>query len=207
MTCCGRDASKCAVVALIATIVTFVAFFAVIIAGVTIVATPYDFENLPYFADTQCTPSAVSVVMMPKCDSTTIEGDTTYYDEYVAIWKCLETGASILENPFAGNRQQQIAQNSIGDFPLNVRQNVTCNTVNLPVQYPGWKNFFKCQVWNTCFFDIDMIEDLQANAVTRYNRGYHLLYASAGIIGLCVICFLAFLIICFECCSRGSQYV
>lgn len=209
MTCCGRDLSNCATFGLVVTAIIFVTFFAVLIAGITIVATPYDFENLPYFADTKCTPIAVTVVTMPNCDTTATESGTIYYDQYVAIWQCKETGASILENPFAGNRQESIARNSIGDFPLKITQNVSCNTVNLPVQYPGWKNFWGCQVWNTCFFDTDMIKDLQANAQTRYNRGFHLLYASAGLAGLSVICFIVSMVILCDCCSCGkrSEYV
>jgi len=205
-TCCGEK-SKCGIIAMISTIVSFVALFAVFIAGITIVSTPYDFENLPYFADTQCTPSAVLVVKMPLCDATSdAEGGTNYYDEYVAIWKCQETGATILENPFAGNRQEQIAKNSINDFPLQVTQNVSCNTKNPPIQYPGWKNFFQCQVWNTCFFDTDMIEDLQANAYDRYQRGYHLLYASAGLFVLTAICFTILMMDVCECFGK-QQYI
>jgi hypothetical protein len=179
-----------------------------LIAGITIVATPYDFENLPYFADTQCTPVSVTVVKMPLCDVVIdSEGSRDYYDEYGAIWKCQETGATIMENPFAGNRQQKIAENSINDFPLQVTQNVSCNTKNPPIQYPGWTNFFQCQVWNVCFFDTDMIEDLQANSLNRYQRGFHLLYASAGIGALCIASFIVFMADMMSCCKTGYNTV
>ena len=136
-TCCGNEASKSGMLGFISIIVFLTASFAVMIAGVTIVVTPYDFENLPYFATTQCTPVNVTVVKMPLCDVIRSEYGTGYYDEWIAIWKCLETGASLVENPFAGNGQQSIAMNSMNDFPLGVLQNISCNTLNLPVQYPG----------------------------------------------------------------------
>jgi hypothetical protein len=205
-TCCGTTKLGC--ISLAISITMFVAFFAVLIAGITIVSTPYDFENLPYFAQTQCTPIAVTVVKMPLCEFVSGgEGPDSYYDQYLAIWKCKETGASIIENPFAGNRQLSIAQNSINDFPLQVTQNVSCNTVNLPAQYANWTNFYNCQVWNTCMYDIDMIEDLQANAQDRYNRGYHLLYASAGIGGVCLIFLTIYFIDLSRCCRKDATFV
>lgn len=192
---CCAERSKGGIISLVLTMVTFVAFFAVLIAGITIVATPYDFENLPYFSIIQCTPIAVSIIYMPLCDEVNDgDGGIYHYDEYAAIWQCKETGATIMENPFAGNRQRQIAENSMDDFPLNQIQNVSCNTKNLPAQYPDWTNFFQCQVWNTCFFDTDMIEDLQANSLNRYQRGFHLLYASAGIGALCLVSFIVFIV-------------
>jgi hypothetical protein len=191
---------------LTALIVTGLAFVAVLVAGITIVATPYDFANLPYFEQTQCTPVAVTVVKMPLCDVVSDEFGTEYYDEYVAIWKCNETGASILENPFSGNRQESIAQNNANNYPLNIIQNVSCNSKNLPIAYPGWKNFFQCQVWNTCFFDTDMIEDLQINSQDRYNRGFHLLYASIPLFVALVVFFIIFSSIICECCKK-SQYI
>lgn len=115
----------------------------------------------------------------------------------------------ILLNPFSGDTNKDLIIRSINDFPLNVTQNVTCNSVNLPTQYPGWKNFYECQVWNTCFFDVDMIEDLQENAEIRYNRGYHLLYASAGLAVAFIVLLIISLCILFECglCTKNSQYI
>jgi hypothetical protein len=208
MTWCDGDPSRCKVISFVGVCVTGVAFFIVIIVGMTILGTPYDFENLPYFTDTQCTPVAVTVAKMADCDSVTTDGGATvYYTEYVAVWKCKETGASILENPFTGKRQESIAQNNANDYPLNIIQNVSCNSVNLPINYPGWINFHACQVWNTCFFDTDMIHELQNNALYRYNQGYHLLYASAGIGGLCLIFIIIFTVDMYKCCSsRYTEY-
>lgn len=174
------------------------------VAGLAIISVPYDFENLPNFADTQCTPINVNVAKMENCGSLDYEYGTSYYSEYVAVWECKESGASIIENPFAGNRQKSIAKNNMDDYPLNVIQNVSCNNVNLPAKYPNLQSFYQCQVWNTCFFDVAMIKDFQENALERYNKGYHLLYATAALAGVLAILFIIFLIVCFNCfnCKR-----
>lgn len=163
------------------------------IPAVVILTVPYDFENLPYFAPTTCTPINVTVVKMFNCDEMKTEYGTTYQSEWIAIWKCQETGASLVEHPFAANPQESIAKNDVNDYPLNVLQDITCNTRVPALQYPGWSNFFGCQVWSTCFFDIDMIEDLQQNAQSRYNRGYHFLIACSIFAGLSVVFIVAYL--------------
>lgn len=176
--CCGKEAEGWNCAGLIVVCFLFVLTFSLMIPAATILNVPYDFDNLPNFATTQCTPVQVSVVKMPGCSVVRGEYSDRYVDEWIAIWKCLETGASLIENPFASNSKQVIAQNSINDYPLNVLQNISCNTAVAPLQYPNWSNFYGCQVWSTCMLDVDMIQDLQQNAQVRYYRGYQLLYAS-----------------------------
>lgn len=80
--------TKCGTFCFIVTGTLFLATFAVLIAGIVILVTPYDFENLPYFKPTQCTPVAVTVATMPNCKTINSEYGSATFDEYVAIWQC-----------------------------------------------------------------------------------------------------------------------
>lgn len=209
MTCKFGSAvlNKIGIISFVVSAILAVASSVVLLSGLTIVASPYDYENLPNFAPSQCTTSAVTVVLMKRCEVFRGEFDDAYFDEWVAVWRCRETGASIIENPFAANRRKTVAVNNMNDYPLEVLQNVTCNTINLPAEYPSVTNFFQCQVWNTCFFDVDMIEDLQENAAKRYERGHNLLYASAGLFVASCIFFVIFMLDICGPCSKKTEFV
>ena len=190
----------------ITAIVAFAAALAVMSAGITLRRYPIDYSNLPNFKNATCTPAAVTTIKLDQCyTSSDAEGGSTIASEWIAVWKCQETGACVVEDPFAAVGSQTVADNSNNDYPLGVTQDVYCNTVNLPSAYPNVVNYNQCQVWNACFFDVPMILDLQANAQTRYDQGLHLLYACAGLYGLSLV--LAALCIVITFCCDKPQFV
>jgi len=190
----------------ITAIIVVTASVAVLVAGIALRQYPIDYDNLPNFGNSSCTPTAVTTIKLDNCFVTTdAEGSTSAHSEWIAVWKCQETGASIVEDPFSAVNSQTVADNSNNDYPLGVAQDVYCNKVNLPITYPNVVNFNQCQVWNACFFDVSMIIDLQANAQNRYNQGLHLLLASAGLFGLSII--LAVICVVTVCCCDKPQFV
>jgi hypothetical protein len=176
---------------------------ATLIAGVTLRQYPIDYVSLPNFKNASCTPVEVTTIKFENCFVTTDSESSavTYSSEWIAVWKCQETNASVVEDPFSAVSSQTVADNSNHDYPLGVTQDVYCNKVTLPSSYPNVLNYSQCQVWNACFFDGPMIIDLQANAQNRYDQGLHLLFASAGLFAGAVI-ILAICLICVCCCNK-----
>ena len=179
-----------------ATVVTFIASIALVSAGLGITQYPIDFANLPNFGNATCTPDAVTTIELNRCyQHSDGDGAIDYYIEWIAVWRCRETGASIVDDSFAAVSSSAVANNSATNYPLGVTEDVFCNQVVPPSSYPNVVNFGQCQVWNACFFDVSMILDLQANAKNKYDEGLRILYASAGVFGFCLMLFVASLVL------------
>ena len=98
---CGKETSILSIVSLSATVALFIGSMIVLgIGGVTLNYAG-DVENLPNFAIANCTISAVQVVTLKDCGINGGDYGPSHYDEWIAVWQCQETGASIVENPFS----------------------------------------------------------------------------------------------------------
>lgn len=192
---CGKETSALTVGSLIASIVLFLGSMIVIIIGGVTLYYAGDVENLPNFAVRNCTVSAVQVTTLTDCGVNGGDYGPPYYDEWIAVWKCQETGASIVENPFSSRISASSASRDQADYPIGASQAVMCNTVDPPVLYPNsdYTQATGCQVWSTCFFDVQMIQYMMANSESDRKRGFILLFTGIGLVGISLIFFFVYI--------------
>lgn len=193
---CGKETSTLSIVSLIATAALFIASLIVLIIGGITISYAGDVENLPNFAIANCTVSAVQVATLAGCAFNPNDYGPSYYDEWIAVWQCRETGASIVEDPFSSRFSPNSASRDRNDYPLNVSQVVMCNTVNPPVMYPNADHTRAtgCQVWSTCFFDVDMVKYMQLNGVSDRQRGFVLLFTGIALLGISFVFCIVYLV-------------
>jgi hypothetical protein len=201
---CHTEISNVTIVSLTASVALFICSIIVMSIGGSNIHYAGDVENVPNFAPVNCTISAVQVVILPKCAIGSTDFGGRPIDKWIAVWQCQETGASIVENPFAAKLYKQSATNDQGDYSLGASQVVMCNAVNPPVTYPNsdYTPNTGCQVWSTCFFDVTMIEYMKANGKTDKARGFALLFTGLALLGLCLI----FVIVYVKSWPRSTSY-
>ncbi len=180
---CGYNFSKPLIAAVLLTALLLIGSIVVMSVGGVLIHYAGDIENLPNFAETNCTIAAVEVATLIDCGTAETEYSSTRYTEWTAVWQCQESGASIVENPFSSRSYRSWALNDRGDYTINSTAVVMCNIVDLPCPFPvvEAKALTQCQVWSTCFFDVEMVKYMQENSESDQHKGYILLFTGIAI--------------------------
>ncbi len=181
---CGQEISNHTVATLSSSIILFVGSIIIIVVASIFIGYAGDIESLPNFGPANCTISKVQVTTLTNCGINAGDYGPPYFNEWIAVWKCKETGASIVENPFAGRFFPQSAYNDQNDYDLDTTHMVMCNTVNSPMLYPTVTFVTGCQVWSTCFFDVATIKYMQENGESDNRKGFILLFTGIGLLVL-----------------------
>ena len=113
---------KVFIIVAIVTIVIIIGCCMAISMGHSIQENAGDINNLPYFHETNCTPTVVQTTYMFHCKAVDgPEGGTSYTNKWIATWGD-KKGFTIIEDPFSGKSSQILADNDKNDYPLNVMQ-------------------------------------------------------------------------------------
>src|SRR5579885_2522032 len=94
-------------------IIILLTCFAMIGIGSNMMIDAGDINSIPYFEERNCTPILSQVAYLQNCYITDTTNTDHFKSVWFAIWKDKETGYTIIDNPFEGKSEKNIAERSL----------------------------------------------------------------------------------------------
>ena len=101
---------------------------------------------------------------------------------YVAVWSS-DTGKSILQSPFAANKNRQYVDAQLNNYPLNVPIECMCRK-DTTIVYPSLEKQLPCDVYGQCFLNTQAIEFMKEQ---HYLYGIGIALIVFGILGILIV--------------------
>ena len=171
-------------------VILFIGLVSMIGVGISMMMVSGNGKDLNSYTSRNCTPSASSISYLYRCQTYSGEYRDPYKSEWVAIWQDFATGYTILEDPFSPKDNIIDATRDLGDYIVNSTYPCMCNFNVGSVMYPGVEGVegvLNCNVWDTCFFDVDLVDYLKANNVNNNRTGIILMGVGLGILGILIM--------------------